>query len=366
MSEYILILLWLGLAAFISKKVRVQHKITINDTTEYRYNPIWAFLIFLPILLWVGFRPTYFADTGTYRGIFLALPATVSEMIPYLETVTKDEGFIVFSIILKFVLGNNVSLYFLIISAIQSYCLIRVYRKFSANYILSIFLFIASTDYISWMFNGMRQFLAVTIVFACMGLVHNKKYIPAIIIIVLAATIHGSAVLMLPMIFIAQGKAFNKLTMLFSLGVILVVLFLGQFTTILTNLIQDTQYNDIIGNEIWATDNGTNVLRVLMYSIPTIIALWKLRIIREKNDKIANLCVNMSIISTGIYVVSIFTSGIYIGRLPIYFSLYNYILLPWELKYLFVGNNRKLVLFSIIAMYLFFYYYQMHMTWGLF
>lgn len=42
------------------------------------------------------------------------------------------------------------------------------------------------------------------------------------------------------------------------------------------------------------------------------------------------------IISTALYAISMVTSGIFIGRLPIYCSLYaNGILLPWELNHLF-------------------------------
>ena len=64
----------------------------------------------------------------------------------------------------------------------------------------------------------------------------------------------------------------------------------------------------------------------------------------------------MSIISTGLYVVSMFTSGIFIGRLPIYFSLYNYILLPWEIENLFTERSKKLVYIGLIGFYLLFYY----------
>lgn len=366
MSEYILIVLWLGLAAIISTSARLQRKETVLGATEYRYKPLWAFLIFLPVIIWVGLRPPHFIDTGSYINSFIAAPTTISDLIPLLKTITKDAGFTVFIFIIKSIIGNHVTFYLLIVSALQSFCLIKVYRKFSSSYILSIFLFIISTDYIAWMFNGMRQFIAVTIMFACIALIVNKKFVPVIIIILLVSTIHGSALLMIPMIFVAQGKAFNKLTVLFLLGVMSVILFLGQFTSILADLLQNTQYNDILTNEIWVSDNGTNILRVLVYTVPAAIALWKLRVIHEKNDKIINLCVNMSIISSGLYLVSVFTSGIYVGRLPIYFSLYNYILLPWEIKNLFEGNSRKIVLITMISMYLLFYYYQMHGIWALF
>ena len=75
----------------------------------------------------------------------------------------------------------------------------------------------------------------------------------------------------------------------------------------------------------------------------------------------------MSIISTSLYLFSMVTSGIFIGRLPIYFSLYsNGILLPWELDNLFTENSKQIVWLFMIIGYLGFYYYQMHMAWGTF
>ena len=40
---------------------------------------------------------------------------------------------------------------------------------------MSFFLFLASTDYISWMFNGIRQFTAVTITFIGIKFILDKK-----------------------------------------------------------------------------------------------------------------------------------------------------------------------------------------------
>ena len=72
----------------------------------------------------------------------------------------------------------------------------------------------------------------------------------------------------------------------------------------------------------------------------------------------------MSIVSVGFYVVSMFTSGIFIGRLPIYFSLYSYILLPWEIDNMFTKRSARLVYVMTICAYLAFYYYQMHFAWN--
>ena len=130
---------------------------------------------------------------------------------------------------------------------------------------------------------------------------------------------HLSALLMLPCIFIAQGKPWNKKTILYLMVVGLIILFVDRFTDILETLFANTQYDDV--TQQFAQDDGTNLLRVLVYSIPPIAALIGRKQIEKVDSPVINLCINMSIISMGIYIVSMFTSGIYVGRLPIYFSL---------------------------------------------
>ena len=110
-------------------------------------------------------------------------------------------------------------------------------------------------------------------------------------------------------------------------------------------------------------DDGTNVFRVLVYSVPTILSLIGLKYIHYENDPVINFCANMSIVSTGLYIISMFTSGIFIGRLPIYASLYNYILLPWEIDHMFTKKSSKIMGLFMVVAYLAFYWYQVVITW---
>ena len=169
---------------------------------------------------------------------------------------------------------------------------------------------------------------------------------------------------MIPFIFIVQGKAWNKKTLLFILAVIAVVASVGQFTNVLDSMLAETQYKNVVSDWQSWEDNGTNVLRVLVYAVPTILSLIGLKYIRNADEPIINLSVNMSIVSAGFYIVSMFTSGIFIGRLPIYFSLYNYILLPWEIDNMFTKRSARLVYIITVCAYLVFYYYQMHFAWN--
>lgn len=131
----------------------------------------------------------------------------------------------------------------------------------------------------------------------------------------------------------------------------------------LDNMMQETQYANMVTDWTTWNDDGTNGLRVLVYAVPTILSFWGRRYIYYENNEVINLCVNMSIVSTGLYIISMFTSGIFIGRLPIYASLYNYILLPWEIDHMFTRKSAKIVTLAMIACYLVFYWYQVEIVW---
>lgn len=324
-----------------------------------------ALLIVLPFIIWGGFRTNYFGDTGAYRRAFQAIPEGFGELGAYMETITKDRGFYFLGAVWKNLAGSNDVVYFLAFSLLQVGILAWLYRKYSPDYWLSIFLFIASTDYLSWVFNGMRQFTAVVIVLLATPLILKRRYIPAILLILLASTMHQSALLMIPFLFVAQGKAWSKRTMVFLLAVLAAMAFIDRFTDILDQMMRETQYSNVVSDWISWNDDGTNPIRVLVYAMPTLLSLVGLRYIRQAEDPLVDLCTNMSIVSTGLYMLSMMTSGIFMGRLPIYASLYNYILLPWELRHMFAGKSYGLLRAAVVVAYCGFFFYQMHVAWGI-
>lgn len=365
MSSYVMIFVWLAAMVVLAQYVDSEKTEYVMGRKVRRMRIGYAVLVFLPVIIWAGLRDSGFGDTGAYMAAFRDIPATISEIIDYLPEISKDKGFTVLSGLIKMLVGDSTARYFLVLAAIQGIALLAVYREYSTNYLISVFLFVASTDWLSWMFNGIRQFTAASIIFAATGLMLKKKYIPTILIILLAATIHGSALLMIPFVFIAQGKAWNKKTILFIAVVMLAFMYADRFTNILDTLLSDTQYENVVSDWQSWNDDGTSPFRVLVYAIPTILAFVGKHWIDRENDPIINFCTNMSIASTGIYLISMVSSGIFIGRLPIYFSLYNYILLPWEIEHFFTKRSARIIMGAMIVFYLVFYYYQMHYTWGL-
>lgn len=357
-NNYILILLWIAAMAVLSKTTSIVYCTeTVNGQQVRRFNWFFAVLAILPLVIWAGWRG-YVGDTPAYMNAFNNMPTEFGNLSSYIAGVQKDQGFYFFSALIKCFIGNRMHLYFVIMAALQCFLVFMIYRKYSISYIVSFFLFIASTDYISWIFNGMRQFTAAAITFACLPLIVKKKYVWAIIGVLFASLFHQSALIVLPFIFIVQGKAWNKKTLLFIVASIVAVLFIDRFTNILDTVLADTQYQNVVSDWQSWEDDGTNVLRVLVYSVPAIMSLVGLKYVKHEDDPIINICINMSIVSAGFYLISMFTSGIFIGRLPIYFSLYSYILLPWLIKNMFEKKSAFLVNVAMVGAYLVFYLYS--------
>ena len=182
-------------------------------------------------------------------------------------------------------------------------------------------------------------------------------------IILLVSQLHLSALLCMPILLMALGRPWNWKTIAFLIGVVLIIFFINQFTNWLGDMMEDTQYSAEAAE--LTTSVGTNILRVVFYSIPTIASFVFRRRIEAANDKLINVCVNLSIASAAFYVISYFTSGLLIGRLPIYFSLANYILIPWMIDTIFEKRSAKVIKIGFILLYSAFFYYQVGITWGL-
>ena len=366
LTNYWWLLIWVfggggALAIFIPKQQEL-----VNGKKVERWTVAAALLLILPYILWAGFRSNTFGDTGAYQQAFGECASSFGEIGNYLSNVTKDKGFYLLMALEKSIFGDSYTLFFLLLAAFHLLIIMWMCRKYSEDYWFSIFLFIASTDYLSWTFNGIRQFTAVVIAYAATPFILKKKYIPSILLILLASTMHQSALLMIPIIFIVQGKAWNKKTVFCILASLAVLLFVDQFTNIMDSMLAETQYQNVVSDYQAWNDDGTNPLRVLVYSIPAILSLIGLKYIRAENDQIISIATGASAIVCGLYIISAVTSGLFLGRLPIYVSVWSQcILLPWEINHIFTEQSARLIKTIAVICYCFFFYYQMHFAWGI-
>lgn len=327
-----------------------------------RWNWLPALSLAVPFFIWAGWRSTAWGDTAAYSTLFANAPSSFDSIADYLSHESKDRGYAFLQVVFKTLISQSDTLFFASIAAIQTLCLVSVYRKYSRNYWLSMFLFVASTDYLSWMHNGTRQFLAVALIFACLPLLVRKRYFVMALIVLLVSRIHLSALIFLPFIFIVNGRAWNFRTLTFILGIIVSVVFLDRVSGFITSAMEETAYSNDI--EFFVNDDGTNIIRVLFYSVPAVMS-WLFRpYIDRADDPLINICANLSIVAAGFYVFSYFTSGVLVGRIPIYFSLTNYILIPWLISEVFDSASAVLIDVGFVGTYTVFFYIQCR-AWNL-
>lgn len=365
LTNYWWLLIWLFTGGAVLAMCFLRKRELVLGEWEERWNVLPAILLVLPYIIWAGQRG-YFADTTLYRMTFLQSPTVLSEIPAYMDTVTKDKGFYAVMSVFHCMLGDKPETYFTLMAAFQIVIIALVCRKYTRNYWLSIFLFVVSTDYISWVWNGMRQFTAVVIIFAATDWIVEKKYIKAILCILLASTMHQSALLMLPLLFVLQGKPWNKKTLLIIALSVMALVFASRFTSLLDTALTDTQYTNVVSDWTIGEDDGTNPLRVFVYAMPAILSVVGYKRICYEDNPLINVGVNASIITACLGLISMGTSGIFIGRLPIYVStISNWILLPWEIENIFSGQTAKIVSVAAVVCYIIFFYYQMHFAWGM-
>lgn len=354
---------FLFLLYLVARMGNQSYQIYVAGEYEKRYKWFTAMAVVAMLAFVAAVRDLAFQDTMSYASNYMRTEGTWENVVKTFRSEGKDRGFYTTVVLLRMLFGENYKIYFGAVAGFCLLCVIGTYRKHSCNFFMTVFLFLASGEYVQWTHNGMRQFMAVAMSFAAVDLLLKKKYLHYIAVILFASTFHASVLMMIPMCFVTRGPAWNYKSVLMTLTVIIATTSSDFLMNMVMDIMENTQYSGDINNML--TTDGTNAIRVLIFCIPPLMALVFLERVRMLNVPLINLSVNMSIASMGIYIVSMFTSGIYIGRLPIYCSLYNYILLPWLLERFFEKSSARLIMLMVMGCYMVFYYYQMHVIWGL-
>ena len=333
------------------------------DDGKYRFkvNFFVAMVAFSAVIVFAGLRSGV-ADTPVYIARFEDFPIGFSK-IGTLLSDADDPGFILFSVFIKTYISNDYSVWLFIIAFISGFCVMIGFYNYSSNFALSAFLFIASSQF-TWMFNGIRQYMVVCILFACTSLIYKKKTISYIALVIILSTIHKTAIFMIPIYFIVSGEPWNKRTLIIILGIILCMIFANRVLNIFDSVMQESDY--AIGyNEFKADDDGVNLFTILVALIPTMLSFIFREKLKDKYTENIKVSINMSIMTVCIYIFSNITrSGILVGRMGVYFSIYNFILLPWLIDNIFELNEKRLVKYIMVICYIALFYYQMEIAWG--
>lgn len=315
--------------------------------------PLLPWLLVFGYLAFLAGMRSGMNDTSAYIHSFELVSGSWEEITQSLSADGKDKAFNITANLFKMFVSSEYHAWFFLFSIVESLALIYILRRECVDFATGCFFFFASTLYYNY-FSMMRQWLAVVILFAGSVLIKKNRTVLYILLCILMAQFHTSALLFIPVYFMVRGKAWSrKQNIIIGLFAVVIVL-LNPLLSGMENILQGTTYDYVI--ETMQTNSGSSGIRILIAAVPVMLSYFY----RSKiTGKMLNISVNMSLLNLMLNILATFTSGLYVIRLATYTNMYNIILFPYLLTVCFKGKDRQLMKLGFYVLYFVYYVYQM-------
>lgn len=244
------------------------------------------------------------------------------------------------------------------ISIVQNIIYFKFIRRYVTRgwWVMAVFIYLFNSSFYLLNMSMLRQGLAISLFVLALPYILNRKFIPAIIIILVAGSFHASARILIPFAFFGllpvEGRAIKIIAI--SSFVLLISLFISQdlLQGILMRVLDTGDMLDSHGFLDYAEtysqmeNNVTFGLGYVIGLIPFIVAICYLL----KNDeslvwqrRVACLALIGTIIIPFTRIIPL------ISRVSLYFSVYTICSVPIMYKWI----SKKSVQYIIVAIYVF-------------
>ena len=301
-------------------------------------------IVIVAFCLISGFRSNI-GDTETYMQSYTVLANNQS------MEFSQDVGFNTMSLFLTYLSPDPqlLILFTAIIIAVCNLVTLARYRKYS-YYELQVYLYVTSGYFLTTM-NGIRQALSAAILFSFTHLITKGKFLLYLIVVLVVSTFHQSALVMIPVYFLARLKPWSKRLMLISLAVFGFVIAFDTMLPFVFDVLQNTQYGYY--EEYFMENNwgGSSLIRTVINYVPVGLAFMLRREIKEKWSE-SDIFVNMSLFNALVMTVSL--KNWIFARFSYCFQPYNFVLLPLIVSVLPREKERRVLYYLLLVCYLIF------------
>lgn len=238
-----------------------------------------------------------------------------------------------------------------------------IYYKFIRRYVdskwwvFAVFIYLFSTSYYVLNMSMFRQGLAIALFVWAFTFIKDKKLLPAAALVLIAASVHTSAKILVPFLlwgFIPMNERFSKLISALS-AILFVILFFSPNAANalfmgLSDLEDVQRYADTYGS----TDNIASLgIGFLLNTIPFVMFLYFLLKNKEaevwQRQLVSLACIGTFIIPFGQIIPMT-------GRIGMYFGVFTICSIPIVYKWIPNYHIKRAVLFIFIMMTLYDYY----------
>lgn len=305
-SILLFFILFLGLPLMLYKPDETKKSQTIFKAMKIGY----LVLIFGYMWFLAAFREGIGFDYYSYIGIGenIAALSTLQELFAY----DLEPGFVLLTKLIKMISDSTVFMYAVYAALTLIPIAYFIYRHCEDVW-FSTWLYITLSFFYCNM-NFIRQSLACSIIVLGYGFLRRKQPIPFILVTLLAATFHRTALIMIPIYFLVQITLNKKIVIGYSILVLITFLasepILNLVTTYIFKSYKESRY----------VTRGYSLV-FLVIPVTALIVCISLFWTWRKRDPDASMLLNMVIISSTIWLFS--TKHMIIER----FSMYNYVFL---------------------------------------
>lgn len=228
------------LALITGLHLMVSGKDTLTVGVHNRGNTFGPFILCLAMAIFLGLRPVSggFGDTINYALFY----ASIDNNAPISDAIGSEWGWDGFTWFCHYI-GLSVNIYFLIIELAYILISFAAVRKFvpTSPWLGTIFV-LGALFFFSFGTNGLRNGVACSIVLLIIAYILEERYLPAILLTIVAFSIHRSCLLPIGGCVLALTVVKNPVHALYCwIGSILLSLFFGNYWM---DMIADVGFDD--------------------------------------------------------------------------------------------------------------------------
>ncbi|WP_331700601.1 EpsG family protein [Paenibacillus sp. IITD108] len=314
-------------------------KSNMKINTQKSGNNILIYYVLIVFVIIIGLRDTasisldHFrqSDELNYRNAFnLLIGSTFS-----LANITSYEWA---RYLLDWSLANlfkHSQVWVFIYALITNYVFIKAINKYVQPFWFGVFLYI-TVGLFTFQMNGTTSVLAGAIILKSIDYLIERKFLKYLFVIFLAAGIHFSAWIMVPLFFVLNKRSFSKGIIVW---VLLSLFFLFNFQNIANFLLPKTPYAYYLYQINSVNSYGVNIWRTIIFVCIYLFIILKFKKIKDKVE-LDYIFINMIVVLILINIISI--AYVYLYRFNELFIFSLIYMLPRVLNH-FNGSIRILL-----------------------
>lgn len=255
---------------------------------------------------------------------------------------------------------ENYHIYFLFPALLSSFAVVKLFKKYSVSPAFSLLIFFSIGTYVMYI-AALKQCLAMFFLLMAIPYAEERKYVRFYLLVGIAILFHTHAFMfaVLPFLFRKPWGIYTWVLLGASLFAIATYdMTLGAFMSFAQSiglLVADIEVFD---------DHQVNILRVLVYWVPTLLALVFRRRLFQNSTRTENLFANMSILSAFILTIGLREGANLFARMAAYFEIATAVTLPWMIRKLFTKQSERLVIVFASILYFVYFLYEFAVSKG--